>query len=196
MARPRSVSKEDSLELALQLFWERGYDLTSIADLSAAIGVGPSSLYNSFGSKENLFRLAIERYLSTHAAPTLGRLDDKDAGTAVEYARGLLREAAKLYTSKGFPRGCAMFEGAGSGPPEQSPACAMTHAIKRDLNKTIRKRLDAYSRSGEMLSASSKVLAAFLLGSMRGLSQLACDGANRTELMGVADHAAQSLTGP
>lgn len=194
MARPRSISREGALERALLLFWEQGFEKSSVADLSAVIGVGPSSLYNSFGSKENLFRLAIDRYLDTHLAPALEQIAARHAETAVEYVRNLMRELVELYTDKNLPGGCALFEGAGPGSPEDAGAGAITHAIRGDLQGRLRKRLDAYARSGETLAASPRTLAAFLLGTLRGLSQLARDGASRAELMKVVEHAARSCS--
>ena len=192
MARPRSISTEDSLERALLLFWERGYDRTSIADLSKAIGVGPSSIYNTFGSKEDLFRQAIGRYVATYADPALQIVrTDKGEGPG-EFVRRLMRELIKLYTTKGQPSGCAIFQAGGSGVPESSSACAMTTEVKGSLVNALRKRFEAYSKAGAKLSSTPKTLAQFIVSSLRGISQLACDGTSRADLMKVAEHAARS----
>jgi AcrR family transcriptional regulator len=105
MARPRSISKEDSLERALLLFWERGYDRTSIADLSEAIGVGPSSIYSTFGSKEDLYRQALGRYEATYCAPALRAIATGEGDGPVDFVRRLMREVIKLNTTKGRPSG-------------------------------------------------------------------------------------------
>ena len=192
MARPRSISKEDTLERALLLFWKRGYERTSIADLSEAIGVGPSSIYNTFGSKEGLFREAIGRYVATYADPAL-QLVGNDAGEGVvEFVRGLMRELVKLYTTKGQPPGCAIFQAGGAGTPGESSACATTNEVKGSLQRSLRKRFDAYSKAGDNLSATPRTLSLFVVSSLRGISQLACDGAGRADLMKIADHAARS----
>ncbi len=192
MARPRSISKEDSLERALLLFWERGFDRTSIADLSEAIGVGPSSIYNSFGSKEELFREAIGRYVATYADPALKTIGMDSGEGPVALVRDLMNKLIKLYTTKGQPSGCAIFEAGGAGLPSTSSACSITNEVKGSLQGALRKRFEAYSRAGEELSASPKTLALFVVGTLRGFSQLACDGATRADLMKVAEHAAQS----
>ena len=192
MARPRSISKEDSLERALLVFWERGYDRTSIADLSKAIGVGPSSIYNTFGSKEDLFREAIGRYVDTYADPALQRIGTDTGEGAFEFVRGLMRDLVKLYTTKGQPSGCAIFQAGGAGDPNSSSACAMTNEVKASLQSALRKRFEAYSKAGESLSASPKTLALFVVGSLRGISQLACDGTSRADLTKIAELAARS----
>jgi AcrR family transcriptional regulator len=192
MARPRSISKEDSLERALLLFWEHGYDRTSIADLSQAIGVGPSSIYNTFGSKEDLFRQAIDRYVDTYAAPALQTMSTDQGDNPLDFVRRLMREVIKLNTTKGQPSGCAIFQSGGAGAPESSTSCAMTNEVKGRIVSTLRKRFEAYSKAGEKLSSSPKTLAQFVVASIRGISQLASDGASRADLVKVAEHVARS----
>jgi len=120
MARPRSVSEEDTLERALRLFWKQGYERTSIADLSAAIGVGPSSIYNSFGSKKGLFQRVMTHYMKTHAAFTKEVLDGKYTLPAGEAMTCLLRGGVALYTRRGGPPGCAMLHSGDAGAPGES----------------------------------------------------------------------------
>ena len=193
MSRPRSISRDESLERALLLFWEHGYDRTSIADLSKALGVGPSSIYNSFGSKEELFREAVGRYVATHADPALQLLGEDAGEGPVPFVRGLMRELVKLYTTKGQPVGCLVFQAGGAGMPEMSSACAATNEVKETLLGALRKRFEAYAKAGEPLAAPPKVLALFVLGALRGISQLASDGTSRADLMKVAEHTAESI---
>ena len=62
MGRPREFDIEKAIETATNLFWEKGYEGTSLSDLTKAIGITPPSFYFAFGSKEGLFRKVIERY--------------------------------------------------------------------------------------------------------------------------------------
>ncbi|GCA97312.1 TetR/AcrR family transcriptional regulator [Mycolicibacterium sp. NCC-Tsukiji] len=64
MGRPREFNPEDVLDKAMTLFWEHGYDGVSISDLTSATGVNRRSLYAEFGSKEQLFYKAVDRYLA------------------------------------------------------------------------------------------------------------------------------------
>ncbi|MGH1340437.1 MAG: TetR/AcrR family transcriptional regulator [Nannocystales bacterium] len=193
MPRPRSIPEPEVLERALLVFWAHGYDRTSIGDLSKAVGVGPSSLYNAFGSKLELFRRCIERYMSTHAnfANTI-LLDERSELDAAALVRTLLRAAVTLYAGKGTPRGCAMFEGAGSSSADDAEAGAVTLEHKAELEKALVMRLNARARAGDVLAASPAVLAKSITATMRGLSQLACDGASKRDLLAVADHTAAS----
>lgn len=186
------MPEPEVLERALQVFWAQGYDRTSIGDLSKAVGLGPSSLYNAFGSKLELFRRSIEHYMSTHAnfaSTILGTPSDLDVGTVIAT---LLKSAVTLYAAKGTPRGCAMFEGAGAGSPEDVEAYAVTLEHKAKLEKALLVRLRARAKAGDPLAAPPAILAKSITATMRGLSQLACDGASKRDLLAVADHAAAS----
>ncbi len=184
------MSFDDAVERALLLFWERGYDRTSLSDLSRAIGVGPSSIYNTFGSKEELFRQAVARYVQTHAAPPLGVLDGEPLG-AEELVRSLLGGLARLYASDDTPLGCAIFQGAG-GASHAGPAAAITREAKASVMKAIEERLEQLARAEEPLAASPLVLSRFVMATLAGISQLACDGTPVAELLEVAEHTARS----
>ena len=67
--RPRAFDRDDAVDQAMQLFWQHGYDSTSLSLLKAALGGGISapSFYAAFGSKEALFDECVQRYLTTFA---------------------------------------------------------------------------------------------------------------------------------
>jgi TetR/AcrR family transcriptional repressor of nem operon len=75
MARPREFDESRALEAAMQCFWRRGYEATSLRDLTVAMGLTPPSLYNSFGDKQQLFELTLERYLDRTTRDRLHRLE-------------------------------------------------------------------------------------------------------------------------
>lgn len=66
MSRAREFDETEVLDKALQVFWQQGYEGTSLNDLLDATGLTKSSLYATFGSKEDLFHRIVERYLSKH----------------------------------------------------------------------------------------------------------------------------------
>jgi TetR/AcrR family transcriptional repressor of nem operon len=63
MARPREFDDEDVLDAAIQCFWHRGYEATSVKDLLDRTGLTAASLYNAFGDKRALFRTALDHYV-------------------------------------------------------------------------------------------------------------------------------------
>src|SRR5262249_1274392 len=102
MARPKSFDEDAVLDQAVQLFWERGYDGHSVADLEAHVGVGRQSLYNSFGDKQALFLKALDRY-ERNAGAAIEQLAVSDAG--LEAIRRYFHWAVDSQTAPGPRRG-------------------------------------------------------------------------------------------
>ncbi|MFZ1921916.1 MAG: helix-turn-helix domain-containing protein [Xanthobacteraceae bacterium] len=75
MARPREFDETTALEAAIECFWQRGYEATSMRDLAASMGLTAPSLYNAFGDKQELFGRALERYLDCTTRDRLRRLE-------------------------------------------------------------------------------------------------------------------------
>src|SRR5580658_9387337 len=93
IGRPRSFDINRALDRALVVFWRKGYEGTSVSDLTKAVGVNRPSLYAAFGDKETLFRKALDRYLKGPAAYTQDALREP---TARAVAERLLLGAADL----------------------------------------------------------------------------------------------------
>lgn len=194
MSRPRSIPEKDAIERALILFWDKGYNRTSIADLGEAIGVGPSSIYNAFGSKHELFEKAMTQYMGTHADFVNQLFADSESFSTTEFIGELLSKLVMLYTDTSTPPGCAMMQAGGSGAASDSQACTVTLTMKTSLESSLYEFFKAKTANCEELSAPPKILAKFIIGTIRGLSQLACDGSSRKDLLAVADHAATSCS--
>lgn len=106
MGRPRTFDRQQAIEQAMHLFWEQGYETTSLSQLKAQLGGGISapSFYAAFGSKERLFTEAIECYLATYAQVTECLWDESLApAAAIELA---LRRSTKMQCEFGHPKGC------------------------------------------------------------------------------------------
>ena len=63
MARPKEFDESEALNAAIQCFWSRGYEATSVRDLADAMGISGPSLYNTFGDKRTLYRQALDHYV-------------------------------------------------------------------------------------------------------------------------------------
>src|SRR2546425_3042027 len=109
MGRPRSFDINRALDRALQVFWRKGYEGTSLSDLTKAVGVNRPSLYAAFGDKESLFRKALDRYLDGPAAYIQEALKEPTARAVVER---LLRGATDLNAAPRNPGGCLMVQSA------------------------------------------------------------------------------------
>ncbi len=104
MARPKEFDTQEVLDQALQVFWSKGYEASSLTDLLGAMGLSKSSFYETFGSKHELYLAALDRYRDTEGASLIALLEGPTpARAAIETAFGHLIEAAK---AKGEKRGC------------------------------------------------------------------------------------------
>src|SRR5262245_17109150 len=109
MGRPREFDMEKALDKALDVFWRNGYEGASIADLTAAMGINPPSLYAAFGNKEGLFRKALDRYVEQRTKFWNQALAEPTARGMVEY---LLRKGADFLTEECNPHGCMIVRSA------------------------------------------------------------------------------------
>ncbi|HEY6182645.1 MAG TPA: TetR/AcrR family transcriptional regulator, partial [Terriglobales bacterium] len=107
LGRPREFDRAEALRRAMELFWELGYEGTTLSDLQKTMGsITPPSFYAAFGSKEKLFREAIELYKESHGAPFVKAL--ADGPTARASIEAFLRVATEKFCQPGNPRGCMM----------------------------------------------------------------------------------------
>ncbi|MFI6848759.1 TetR/AcrR family transcriptional regulator [Kitasatospora sp. NBC_00085] len=181
--RPRSFDREAALEQALRLFWERGYEATSVADLTAAMGIRPPSLYAAFGDKRALFEEVVTRYRKTHGAYAPRALAEEP--TARAGVARMLHEAAAQGTDPDHPWGCLVISSTvNCTSPEVTGAVReLRNANVRALESLIRADIAA---GHEPADADPAALAAFTATVLQGMSQRARDGASRAELELVA----------
>ncbi|NWE23331.1 TetR/AcrR family transcriptional regulator [Pseudomonas sp. P7548] len=124
MGRPRNFDRDQAVDQALHLFWQHGYDATSLAQLKAGLGGGISapSFYAAFGSKEALFDECVQRYLATYAQVTECLWDETlPPRQAVETA---LRQSARMQCEDGHPKGCMVALGVMSAPSPENARVA------------------------------------------------------------------------
>src|SRR6201993_1326600 len=109
VGRPRAFDIDKALDRALQVFWRKGYEGTSLSDLTKAMRINRPSLYAAFGNKEALFKKAIDRYVE---GPGAFVRDSLAQPTARAVAERLLRGTIELATDSRNPRGCLIVQGA------------------------------------------------------------------------------------
>lgn len=185
--RPRAFDRDAALAKATCLFWSKGYEATSISDLTEAMGIGSPSLYAAFGSKEALYAEALGHYRTSYDVPVWGNF--QTGATARESVESLLRDSASSLTedADGMPRGCMVALSAigNEGHPELGE---MVRAARAEGFERIKRRLSRAVKAGEIApSTDIAALARFLQAVHHGMSILARDGASRAELDEVAD---------
>ncbi|MCV4342404.1 TetR/AcrR family transcriptional regulator [Pseudomonas capsici] len=196
MGRPRTFDRDVAITQAMHLFWEHGYDATSLSQLKANIGGGITapSFYAAFGSKQALFNEVMERYLATH-----GRVSDSLFDTTLPPREAIeltLRRSAKMQCEPGHPRGCLVALGLMSACSEESKTISEPLARTRNQNRAAMAAcIERAIAAGELpATVVPETLAAVFDSFLLGLSTLARDGvphetldAAVTQVMGVWD---------
>ena len=187
LGRPRAFDIDKALDRALQVFWEKGYEGSSLSDLTEAMGVNRPSLYAAFGNKEALFRKALDRYVE---GTMIFVLDALNESSACGVAQRLLRGAADMVTNPRNPRGCLTVRGALSSGEEADPI-RLELALRRSEGEAlIRKRFERAEREGELPKGANPAdLARYLATVYQGMSVQAAGGATREQLRRVAETA-------
>jgi AcrR family transcriptional regulator len=183
--RPRAFDPDVALRHALDLFWERGYEGTSLNDLAQAMGIASASIYACFGSKENLFRKVMALYGATSGEPPRRALREEPTARAAIHA--MLRATADQVTGPDTPHYCMLILAAPTGAVENHTVREFLADIRRDQHTTIRDRLARGVTDGDLTAppASLDAIARYYTTVVQGLSVQARDGATRAELEAV-----------
>jgi AcrR family transcriptional regulator len=178
----------------MNLFARRGYEGTSIFDLTSAMEITAPSLYAAFGCKEALFREAVELYQNTNGSGSPQSLVEKT--TTYAAIETMLLNAVDAFTKPGNPRGCLVVLGATNCAAENEGVGDYLKDLRTASTEAIRKRLTEGVSKGE-LAANTDVrsLAAFYATILQGLSIQARDGVSRRTLKAVVKSALQSWPG-
>ena len=185
--RPLSFDRDAALHKAMLLFWQGGYEATSLNDLTAALGVKPSSIYSAFGDKKGLFLDAVGLYLS---GPVTAATIIEQAASAQEAAAELLRVSALGFTGEGTPPGCLLASAAISCSDAASDVKHELAAIRRGIEARLHAKIvQSIERSQLPADADADALAGMTLAVIQGMSTLARDGAPRAKLLAVASAA-------
>lgn len=184
MGRPRTFDRDAAITQAMHLFWEHGYDSTSLSQLKANIGSGISapSFYAAFGSKEALFKEVMERYLNSHGRVTKSLQDPGiDPREAIELA---LRRSARMQCEPGHPRGCLVTLGLMSACSAETLEICAPLAQARARNRAgFIACIERGVASGELSAQTNVVALATVFESfLLGLTTLARDGISHAVL--------------
>ena len=168
----------------MKLFWDRGYEGTTFDDLIGVMNIGPSSFYHEFGSKEQLYREAVDYYvnvclgyfpraLSTH----------RDARAAFE---ALIEESAAFLTSDASPAGCMISLAGTHLPPHLRSVTDFTKGVRKLSEQALVSRLRKGVSDGDLPPETKvKELAVYFIVVFRGMAAQARDGASRKQLLAI-----------
>lgn len=177
--RPRSFDKDAALDKAIRLFWRRGYEATSMRDLTGELGIGAPSLYHAFGDKLRLFAEAVRVYDRRYGGFIEAALTEEP--TARRAATRILTEGPRRYTRRDLPAGCLVTSGdAGCTSPE---AIETLRRIRDEKVAGLEARIRADMADGVLpADTDAPALARYTMVMLNGMAQAAREGVPRAEL--------------
>jgi AcrR family transcriptional regulator len=185
--RPRAFDADKAIDRALDVFWRKGYEGASLAELTKAMGINRPSLYAAFGNKEALFRKALDRYVEGPAAYVREALDEP---TARAVAEALFAGEIKILASPKNPRGCLAVQSALACGDAAEAIREELCARRKSLELAIRRRFKRAQAERDLpAGVDAAALAGFTTAVIHGLAVQAAGGASRQELKRVAETA-------
>jgi AcrR family transcriptional regulator len=189
--RPRTFSPDKALDIAMLLFWQHGYEGTSLAALTGAMGINTPSLYAAFGTKDQLFQKVLDRYLQNPASYLPNALKEPTARKAVEK---LFQGAIHMVAHARHPDGCLLVQGALAAGPAAEAVRKQLAAVRARAQLALQRRLErAVAEEDLPADANPEQLARFLITVLWGMSVQAAGGATRKELQEIAATALEAL---
>ncbi|MEU2654121.1 TetR family transcriptional regulator [Streptomyces sp. NPDC007325] len=190
MARTKEFDPEAALQAALDLFWARGYEATSMADLVEHLGIGRASIYATFGNKHELYLKALDRYLESRDP---GLVEELSApGPALPAVRTLVRRFAAEATAEGLRlTGCFVTNSATELAPRDPVVARRVELSWEQIETLLHSALTRARAQGELPEdRDPRALARMLLVLLQGIRVV---GKASTDPARVRDAAEQAL---
>lgn len=190
--RPREFDRDAALAQARDTFWARGYEGVSMADLVDTLGIASARIYAAFGSKEALFREAVELYDAGEGGFATRALAEEP--TAAAAINRILREAIELYTRKGRPHGCMVVSAATNCSQENETVREWLAGLRRRRTVSLVRRLKKAVTDGELPARiDADALGEYFATVLHGLSVQARDGVPKDRLIATIPAAMSAL---
>jgi AcrR family transcriptional regulator len=189
--RPRTFDREEALKKAMLVFWEKGFEGTTMADLVAAIGMKAPSVYAAFGNKDALFREAVELY---KGQVEQGPLKALSASTSIlDALENSLSESVRMVSGP-EASSCLIMAGAINCAPEHQEHVQHLRDLRAGYKGALRKRFVQAIEDGQLIEGTNPdELAEFYFGFIHGLALRAKDGSTKRELQSSCKFALQAL---
>jgi len=189
--RPTAFDKERALDTAMHLFWERGYEGTSMADLSQAMGIHPSSIYAAFGDKQSLFAHAAKRYVEAPAQYMARALEQP---TFKAFVRAAFENTVEFLGSNEHPSSCFTLTGAIACGVDTEDAKNLMTQIRLQNEAAIKERILKARKAGEFPKEDNvEDYTRYLSMLLSGLAIQAANGSTKAQLKRTAQVALRHL---
>jgi TetR/AcrR family transcriptional repressor of nem operon len=192
MSRPREFDETVALQAAIDCFWHRGYQATSVRDLAASMGISGPSLYNAFGDKHDLFARALEHYLDSATRARIQRFEQTLPPKRA--IRGFFDDVVARSVDDQERRGCFLINSALEVAPHDTKLGAIIAERLGEIEAFLHRSIRAAQRDGTVpREVSAKDAARLLLGVLLGIRVLARAKPDKALLEGMARAALAAL---
>lgn len=189
--RPREFDYDQALDQAMHVFWKKGYEGTSMPDLTEAMNMNRPSIYSSFGNKEELFKKALDRYLQKWEVTFRDRLN---APTLKEALENVLCGVATSFSCPETPKGCMTVQGTLVGSDDSLAVRREATKRRAQLVGLLQERIERAQKDGDLSrDTDAKGLAQFFATVLHGMSVQSASGVSKGDLHGIALNAMKAL---
>ena len=191
--RPRSFDKDDALKKAMYVFWEKGYEGTTMADIIQSIGMKAPSIYAAFGNKDAIFKEVVQSYLPIVVNGQLKALNSSPK--IYDAVEATLKACVSLYTGKDNPHTCLVMTGAINTAPEHTEHVETLRALREDYKGAWKKRFEMAEADQQLADeANPNELAEYFTTLIQGMTIKAKDGASEDSLSSTSKLALKTLS--
>lgn len=171
MARGKAFDEERAIDKAVDCFWSRGYEATSVRDLGEAMEIGGASLYNAFGDKRTLFVKCLERYANRSSRERMARIEEKHAPK--DAIRTFLAEIIERSLKDPDCKGCLLVNSALDVAPHDAAIGMAVAGYLDEIRAFFRRNIEAARRAGAVPKAiDAEGVSGHLLGVLMGIRAL------------------------
>ena len=179
--RPRSFDKDNALNKAMYVFWEKGYEGTTMADLIQSIGMQAPSIYAAFGNKDSIFKEVVKNYLPIVVEGQLAALNS--SSEIYEAVEATLRACVNLYTSEDNPHTCLIMTAAINTAPEHNEHIEALRSLREKYKTAWEKRFERAKFDKQLeYDANPSELAEYFTTLIQGMTIKAKDGTSKESL--------------
>ncbi|MGG3800392.1 TetR/AcrR family transcriptional regulator [Metabacillus fastidiosus] len=169
MGRTREFDEEKALDAAMQLFWEKGYEATSLSDLTSRMGIQRPSIYSAFGGKKELFEAALRKYMMSRASHVRTKLQNNPS--VKDAFRTFFEDVVAEEYGESCSRGCFCINTMVELAPHDEKFEILTREHQMYLSVIFQETIERGIQSGELeIEGSAKALSQALIVSLIGLT--------------------------
>ena len=191
MGRPREYTRKEVLDAATQVFWEKGYQGTSVGDLVEGTGLHRRSMYEEFGDKEGFFTACLDHFVYETTQDVAALLEQEPLG--LRNIKAFFRNRVNYVCSRRF-KGCLLVKSAIEQETLNVEACRQLQSFLADSERAFYKCLNAAQRNGELQQDSDcRTLAKYLMCFLEGLMVMGQTNPSKKELGLVVETALSTL---